>query len=73
MKALSFLNLMPYFFEFVFLFWPPHMACGILVLQPGLEPEPLAVKVQGPNHWTTREFPNLVIFFFLLLGPLISF
>ena len=60
------------------------MACGILVPQSGLEPEPLAVKVQGPNHWTTREFPNLVIFYFiarttniilnmLILGVLDSF
>ena len=31
-----------------------HMACGILVPQPGIKPGPLAVKVQSPNHWTVR-------------------
>ena len=32
--------------------------CGILVLQPGIEPCPSAVKAQSPNHWTAREFPS---------------
>ena len=35
------------------------MAGGILVPQPGIEPGPLAVKAQNPNHWTAREFPKL--------------
>ena len=30
--------------------------CGILVPQPGIEPAHSAVKVQSPNHWTSREF-----------------
>ena len=30
-------------------------ACRILVPQPGIEPTPLAVRVQSPNHWTTRN------------------
>ena len=30
---------------------------------PGIEPRPLAVRVQSPNHWTTREF--LISGFFL--------
>ena len=25
---------------------------------PGVEPGPLAVKVQSPNHWTARESPE---------------
>ena len=33
-----------------------HVACRILVPQPGIEPGPLAVKAQRPNHWTAREF-----------------
>ena len=37
-----------------------HVACGILVPWPGMEPAPLAVKVQSLNHWTTRQFPSLV-------------
>ena len=36
------------------------MACGILVPQSGIEPEPLAVKAQSPNHWATREFPSFL-------------
>ena len=34
-------------------FWPHCVACRILASQPGIEP--LVVKAQGPNHWTTRE------------------
>ena len=30
-----------------------------LVPQPGIEPEPLAVKVQSLNHWTPREVPQI--------------
>ena len=39
------------------------MACGILVPQPGPEPTPSAVKVQSPNLWTTREFPQPQLLF----------
>ena len=41
----------------VFSFCPCLSACGILVPRPGIQPEPLAVKVQSPNHWTPRESP----------------
>ena len=27
--------------------------------QPGIEPEPPAVEVWNPNHWTTRGFPAI--------------
>ena len=27
------------------------MYCGILVLQPGIKPTPLALKAQSPDHW----------------------
>ena len=30
----------------------------ILVPQPRIEPAPLLVKAQSPNHWTTRDFPQ---------------
>ena len=43
------------FFFFFFPFsWLHHVACGILVPQPGIEPVPSAVKAQNPNHWTAR-------------------
>ena len=36
--------------------------CGrILVLQPGIEPASLAVKVLSPNHWTSREFLGCIL------------
>ena len=38
-------------------FWLLCTACGILVPQPGIEPETSAVKAQSPNHWTAREIP----------------
>ena len=47
------------FLVFVCLFFWLHLAsCGILVPLPEIEPGPLAVWVQSPNHWTAREFPH---------------
>ena len=44
---------------FIHLFiWPCCMVCGILVPWPGIKPRALAVDVQHPNHWTTRELPR---------------
>ena len=45
-------------FYFLFIFWPCHASCGILVPQPGIEPGPSAMKVQSPNRWTARELPG---------------
>ena len=39
-----------------------HKACRILVPWPNIEPMAHAVEVWHPNHWTTREFPTLLIF-----------
>ena len=35
-----------------------HMAYGLLVLSPGIEPTASAMKVQSLNHWTSREAPK---------------
>ena len=43
-------------------FWPCHMACGILVPQPGIEPRPSKVRAQSLNHWTTRQFLGYMSF-----------
>ena len=51
-----FLNCSLYLFIYLFI-WLHHMACGILVSQPGIEPVPSAVKAPSPNHWIAREFP----------------
>ena len=45
---------------FVCFIWLHLAACGILVSRPGIEPGPSAVKVQHPNHWTTRGFPLIM-------------
>ena len=47
-------------------FWLHHVACGILVQQPGIEPGPLAVRALSPDHWTAREFPGVYYFDFHL-------
>ena len=54
-----------YYSFYLFIFWPCYTACGILVLQAGIEPVPPAVEAQSPNHWIAREFPRkhvLIIF-----------
>ena len=68
----QFINTHLQFFFLIFLFFlPGHVACTILVPSAGIEPSPLAVEVQSPNHWTTRKFSiftvMLLLFFFLHL------
>ena len=43
--------------EIFFLFWPWHVACGILVPWSGIEPTRLALEAQSLNCWTTRVVP----------------
>ena len=38
-----------------------HEACGLLVLQPGIEPTPPVLETWSVNHWATGEFPHLVL------------
>ena len=50
-----------------------HIACGILVPQPGTEPSPwvCVLRAQSLIHWTTKKSPCLVFFFFfsfLIIG-----
>ena len=49
-----------------FLFFCPHrVVCGILVPQSEVEPGSLAMKVKSPNHWTTEEFPDILIQYYM--------
>ena len=57
------------------------VACRVSVLPPGFKPRPLAVKMQGPSHWATREVlePLLKLYFwyyflivFFLIPDIIS-
>ena len=54
-----------FFFSVLFLclcFWPHGLRD---LSSPARDrPGPSAVKVPSPNHWTTREFPEAVFFFF---------
>ena len=42
------------------------MACGILVLQPGMKPVSPALEAWSLKHWTTREI--LIIYFLFLFA-----
>ena len=56
---------------FVYLFWLPLMACGILVSWPGIEPAPPAVEVWSLNHWTSREVQ--INYYFFKFNSFLSF
>ena len=38
-------------------------ACGILLLQPGIEPTLPVMEVQNLNHWTAQKSLKSVLFF----------
>ena len=42
---------------FVFLICSGHVACGVLVSQPGIRPAAPTLEGQNLNHWTAREVP----------------
>ena len=50
-------------FVYLFIYWPRHMACGILVSWPGIEPVP-------PVHWKhgvlTTGPPGKSLFYFFI-------
>ena len=47
-------------FPFIFFFFlHHHEVCTILFLQPGIKPLSPAGEAWSPNHWTTREFPEM--------------
>ena len=58
------------FFVCLFSFWPHCKACGILVLQSGIEPTPSAVAAQHLNHWTTRKVLEVAYITSALCQPL---
>ena len=43
----------------LFVFWPRHTACGILVPQPGTKSVPPAVEAWSLNHWNSGEVLTL--------------
>ena len=52
----------------LFFFFLPHRAAsGILVPQPGIKSVPPAVKEWNFSHWTAREVPGGIFFFFFLV------
>lgn len=51
-----------YIHLFLFLICLHHVALGILVLRPGVEPAPPAVEMQNLNHQTTKEVLTSFLF-----------
>ena len=49
-------------FSGFFFFSLYYGACGILVPGAGIEPRPLTVEAESPNHWTDRECPQNACF-----------
>ena len=45
----------------ILIFWPCHVAWGILVPRPGIEPVPSALEAWSFNHWTTSEIPLIIV------------
>ena len=48
-----------WFLHFLFIFWPYHSLCRIIMHYPGIELTPPAVFLNhwNLNHWTSREVP----------------
>ena len=47
------------FFFKIYLFFPRHKACSILVPRPGTEPMLPAVETQNLNHWIIKDVPPI--------------
>ena len=45
-------------FLFIYLFWPYHTACWILVPLSGTEPTTHTLETQSLNYWSAREVPS---------------
>ena len=58
-QHLSICGLFVFCVGFFFFFWLHCDICGIIVLQLGIKPMPLAVGAQSPNHCTAREFLSI--------------
>ena len=52
-----FLNCLFGLFVLLCCVWSYHMAYGMSVPQPGIEPVAPELEVQSPNHWDAREVP----------------
>lgn len=55
-----------------FFFLQHHVACGVLVIRPGIVPMPSTVEAQSPNYLTTRKLPIEFLFvskFYLSFNP----
>lgn len=60
--------------SFLFIFWPHHIAHGILVLQPGIDLVSPAMEAHYSgilNHWTTKQVP--LLFFFRIFLANVSY
>ena len=53
-------TILEWFNFYLFIFWPLHVACRILVPWPGIEWWHLALGMWTLSHWTFREVLNLM-------------
>ena len=65
--SLSYIYYFFLIFYFILFIWSCYTACGILVPQGGTESMPPALEAQSLNHWITREVPQFLFFWSLLL------
>ena len=57
----------------LFFFFGHIKQLWILLSQAGIEPEPLEVEMQSPNHWATREFPKVIFLYLEVTGLGVNF
>ena len=62
-----------YYYYYFNVFWPHHTACGISVPRCRIRSTPIALAMQGLNHWDAREVPvSDIIFNFNILNLLMK-
>ena len=54
------------------IFWPDHETYGILVPRPGIGAVPPCIEVQSLSHWTAREVPGPIFFFFCFFSAVLG-
>ena len=51
--------MLPIRIRYYLFIWLHHVAYGILVPCPGIEPTPSGLESQSLNHWTAKDIPRI--------------